>query len=292
MNYINPFLAVLAISCLSFIGILTLALKQSVIKRFTFILVSLAVGVMLGDVFFHILPSLNLANSLVGVAILAGIIGFFILEKAIHWHHHHVDTEHHAANRAAGINNLIADGLHNFIDGLIIASAFLVDPAVGWATAVAVALHEIPQEIADFGVLLHAGFSRTQAIVWNFVSALTAVAGAGFGLILAERIESFAPLMVAYAAGAFIYIAMSDLIPTLHQHSNKKPGSQVLQVMTILLGMLLMLGLVQLENASGVHTHLESEQHEHTHADEEDHHEDDEHHDEDEDHDHEDQPAE
>lgn len=274
MEVIFALIAVAVISLLSLVGLITIAFSTNLIKRGTFILVSLAVGVLLGDVFFHILPTLELSEISVSLMVMVGILGFFVLEKVLHWHHHHVESDMHAENRAAGINNLVADGLHNFVDGLIIASAFLIDTQLGVATTVAVALHEIPQEIADFGVLLHAGFTRTEALVWNFVSALSAVIGVVVGVLFSENVDSFAPLMTAFAAGAFIYIAMADLIPSLHQHSKQKVSNQVIQVVMILIGIMLMLGLTQVESITGVHTHLHSDSHEllddHDHDDDHD----------------------
>lgn len=245
---IFPTLAsVVLISLISFVGAVTLVLNKTLLHKSVFILVSLAVGALLGDVFIHIIPEAYEAignPTFVSLAIIAGIIMFFILEKALHWHHHtaeHAEEHEHPIGRLL----LVSDGVHNFIDGLIIAAGYMVSIEVGIATTIAVILHEIPQEIGNFGVLLHAGYSKTKALWFNFLSALTAIAGAGVALLLGNITEQFAMWLLPVAAGGFIYVALSDLIPELHK--SNRGGQSIIQVIAIIIGVAAMAALLALE---------------------------------------------
>lgn len=239
--------SVLLISLISFVGAVTLVLNKTLLHKSIFILVSLAVGALLGDVFIHIIPEAyeEIGNStLVSFAIIFGILLFFILEKALHWHHH---TTEHAEEHAHPIGRLmlVSDGVHNFIDGLIIAAGYMVSIEVGIATTIAVILHEIPQEIGNFGVLLHAGYTKTKALWFNFLSALTAIAGAIVALLLGSITEQFALWLLPIAAGGFIYVALSDLIPELHKSKQAHQG--LVQVIAIVIGVAAMAALLALE---------------------------------------------
>jgi zinc and cadmium transporter len=239
--------SVVLISLISFVGAVTLVLNKTLLHKSIFILVSLAVGALLGDVFIHIIPEAYEAignSTFVSLAIIAGIIMFFILEKALHWHHHtaeHAEEHEHPIGRLL----LVSDGVHNFIDGLIIAAGYMVSIEVGIATTIAVILHEIPQEIGNFGVLLHAGYSKTKALWFNFLSALTAIAGAGVALLLGNITEQFAMWLLPVAAGGFIYVALSDLIPELHK--SNRGGQSIVQVIAIIIGVAAMAALLTLE---------------------------------------------
>jgi zinc and cadmium transporter len=240
-------ISVLGISALSFIGVLALVLKRELLNRSIFILVSLAVGALLGDVFVHIIPKTyeELANpTLISLSIIGGILIFFILEKVLHWHHH---TLEHAEDHAHPVGKMVlaGDGVHNFIDGLLIASSYMVSVEVGIATTIAVILHEIPQEIGNFGVLIHAGYTPKKALWYNFLSALMAVVGAGVALVLGSITEAFALWLLPITAGGFIYIALSDLIPELHK--DKTSGNGLLQVVAIIVGVSCMVALLLLE---------------------------------------------
>lgn len=239
--------SVLIVSALSVIGLFTLSLKQKVLDSAVFVLVSLAVGALLGDTFLHLLPEAfeSATNPLsISLAVLGGILAFFLLEKFLHWHHHHGLEAQEPAVHPMGKMILISDGVHNFLDGLIIAASYFVSIEVGIATTVAVILHEIPQEIGDFGVLVHAGYSKAKALWLNFFSAILAIVGVVLGLLLGSATESFAAFLVPIAAGGFIYIAMSDLIPELHK--TKVPYLSLIQFLAIAAGigaMVLLLGL-------------------------------------------------
>jgi len=236
-------ISVLIISLISFIGVLALVLKRDLLNKSIFIFVSLAVGALLGDVFIHIIPGayekMN-DTTIISFLLIGGILIFFILEKFIHWHHHtleHAEEHHHQMGKMI----LFGDGVHNFIDGLIIASSYMVSLEVGMATTIAVVLHEIPQEIGNFGVLIHAGYKAKKALWYNFLSALTAVIGAIVALILGSVAEDFAVILLPITAGGFIYIALSDLIPELHKNHSEQSLVQVIAIMVGVMSMAVIL---------------------------------------------------
>jgi len=243
---IYTILSVLAVSLISFAGAVALAMTSRLSKSVIFFFVSFAAGALLGDVFVHLLPELVeegkfTANT--SLVIFGSIIGFFILEKFIHIHHHHGDvteTEHN--HHPVAYLNLIGDGFHNLIDGLIIGAAYIVDIQLGIATTIAVLLHEIPQEIGDFSVLIYAGFSKVKALFFNFLSALMALVGAIIALTVRD-IENFATTIVAVGIGSFIYIAVADLIPEIH----KSKSQTSLQFFAMALGIAIMFALLWLE---------------------------------------------
>lgn len=246
-SYIYAVLGVGVVSLVSLVGVLSLSFNERLVRKYIFLLVSLAVGALLGDAFIHLIPEAfesAAAPLQVSLLIIAGIVLFFILEKFLHWHHHEDDVQERHAH-PVGKLILFSDGVHNFIDGLIIGISFLVDVQVGIATAIAVILHEIPQEVGDFAVLLHAGYTRSRALWLNFLSALCAVLGVLLAFALRESGEVFVLWLLPIAAGGFIYIAIADLIPELHKA--KHAGHSVGQVACLLLGVALMAGLLFLE---------------------------------------------
>jgi zinc and cadmium transporter len=210
-------------------------------------LVSLAVGSLFGDVFIHLLPEafekLNTRTE-ASLYVLAGIFTFFILEKFILWRHQH-RLESNSSVHPVGYMNLLADGIHNFIDGMIIGASYLTNPRVGIATTVAVAMHELPQEISDFGVLLHAGFGKKRALIFNFLSATLAIMGTVLILLAGTTMHYFIALMLPLSAGGFIYIAGSDLVPELNKELQL--SKSVVQILAITTGVGLMLLLTALE---------------------------------------------
>ena len=248
MIILYTLISVLVISLISFVGVLALVLKKDLLNRSIFVLVGLAVGALLGDVFIHVIPEMyeNAGDpTLISLIFIAGILIFFILEKILHWHHHH-SSEHSGENfLPVGRMVLVSDGVHNFIDGLIVAAAYLVSMEVGVATTIAVILHEIPQEMGNFGVLIHAGYTKAKALWFNFLSALTAVAGAVVALVLGGITEQFAFWLLPLTAGSFMYIALSDLIPELQK--NRDVGQGAIQVIAIIAGVLSMAALLALE---------------------------------------------
>jgi zinc and cadmium transporter len=251
--YIFPALIATAIvSIVSLVGIAALAVKEERLRKILFLLISLAAGALLGDAFIHLIPeAFEEAGSplTISLLVLAGFFTFFVLEKFLHWHHVHadepLDATEHAHIHPVGHLVLVSDGMHNLIDGVAIGAAFMVSPAVGIATTAAIILHEIPQEIGDFALLVHAGYSRAQALVMNLFSAISAFVGVALAAVLGSYFESAAPLIAAFSAGMFTYIAGSDLIPELHKTSGLKHSA--LQLVAIVIGIGVMALLLVLE---------------------------------------------
>lgn len=239
--------SVTVISLISLLGALTISLNADRIRAFLFVLVSLAVGALLGDAFLHLIPEAFEAGADptgIALAIIGGILLFFVVEKALHWHHHQGIEDSEPAVHPVGRIVIFSDGVHNLIDGLIIGLAYTVSIEVGIATTIAVILHEIPQEIGDFGVLLHAGYSKAKALWYNFLSALFAFLGAGIAFAVGETAEPVAAFLVPITAGGFIYIALSDLIPELHKMKSARHSAvQLLAIGAGVLAMFLLLGL-------------------------------------------------
>jgi len=189
----------------------------------------------------------------VSIAIITGILLFFVLEKFLHWHHHHenIDDDMNENEKEkqhispVGSMVLISDGVHNFIDGLIIGASYLVSIEVGIATTIAIILHEIPQEIGHFGILIHSGYTRMKALWLNFLSALTAVLGTVLALMIGNTSNVLTMWLIPLAAGGFIYIALSDLIPEMHK--TEKPHESFLQIVAVLVGISAMFLLLVLE---------------------------------------------
>jgi zinc and cadmium transporter len=248
INYIYAFGAVILVSLVSLVGVLSLSLKDDVLKKYLNFFISLAIGALLGDAFIHIIPEAfeqgELGVSLISFLIISGILLFFVIEKFIHWHHHGEDKEENHIH-PVGKLILFTDGFHNLIDGAIIGASFLVSIPLGVATTIAVVLHEIPQEIGDFAVLIHAGYSKKRALCLNFISAIIAILGLLIVFVFGNIIDNIALWVVPIAAGGFIYIAVADLIPELHKTKNTKHS--LIQLGIILIGVLSMVALTLLE---------------------------------------------
>lgn len=242
--FLRIFGSLLVVSLVSFVGIFSIGIKIEKLKKYTWYLVSLSAGALFGDVFFHMLPEISEQSwitILTSSLILSGIVFSFVIEKFVHRRHCHQPTSENHIHPFA-IMNLVGDGVHNLIDGLIIASSYLISIPVWIATTFAVALHEIPQEIGDFGVLIHGGFSRRQALRVNFLTALLAVVGGILVIFLHQRVPTLTALMVPFAAGNFIYIAGSDLIPEMHKETAASKG--LLQFIRFIGGVWAMLAML------------------------------------------------
>ena len=240
--------SVILVSLLSLIGLAFISVAEEKLKRIIFFMVSLAVGGLFGDAFIHLLPESfeRIGSKLqASVFVLAGIFAFFVLEKFLLWRHQHVLESDHPIH-PVGYMNLLADGAHNFIDGVIIGASYDVSLHVGIATTLAVVFHEIPHELGNFFVLLYAGFTKRKALFFNFVSALFAILGTVMSLSIGSRVAEFSSIMLPLAAGGFIYIAGSDLVPELNKESTL--GKSVVQMLAIGVGVGLMFVLVMLED--------------------------------------------
>lgn len=226
--YLYIFGSVILVSLVSFAGLFAVSLRAERLGRMLSFMIPLAMGALFGDAFFHLIPeSFEEAASpvLVSFLLILGIVSFFFLEKFLRWHHHsppQAAASPEKGSKPLGNLILISDGLHNFIDGIIIGASYLVGLEVGLATTIAIILHEIPQEIGDFGVLLYSGYTRMKALYYNFLSALMAVAGAAAMVFLGSLPESLIQNVIPFAAGIFIYVAGSDLVPELHKSERVK----------------------------------------------------------------------
>lgn len=220
MTLVYILISVLIISSISLIGIFTLSIKEVFLKKILLTMVAFSAGALIGDAFIHLLPEAMEKNDSLSISlsIFAGITIFFLLEKFLRWRHCH-DLSCHDHPRHLGIINLVGDGMHNLIDGLLIGTSFIVSISLGISTSLAVILHEIPQELGDFGVLLHSGFTVKKALFYNFLSASLAILGAIVAYFISSSAQAFSDFMVPFTIGSFIYIALSDLIPELHKET-------------------------------------------------------------------------
>ena len=244
--YFYSIASVLIVSLISLLGVFALSLKETLVRKYLFLLVSLAVGALIGDAFIHLIPEAfeNTENpTAISLSIILGIFLFFLLEKFLHWHRH--DTDEPSAVHPSGRMILFSDCIHNLLDGMIIAGSYMINIEAGIATTLAIILHEIPQEIGDFGVLVHYGYSTTRALILNFLSALAALVGAIIVLLIGETAQSVALYLAPIAAGGLIYIAMADLVPQLHK--TKKVPHSLLQLISVVIGIVAMLFLLKLE---------------------------------------------
>ena len=207
--------------------------------------ISFALGALLSVAFLDLLPDAlshvgGGQQSLVLGTVLIGILGFFLLEKLLLWRHcHHDHCETHSgehSHKPAGTLIVVGDAIHNFVDGILIAAAFLTDHTLGIVTSLAIAAHEIPQEVGDFAILLQSGYSRGRALFFNFLSSLATLVGGVLAYFSLEHLEGSLPYILALAASSFIYIAVADLIPSLHEKTT--PKAALHQIVLILLGVI------------------------------------------------------
>lgn len=228
--------SVALVSLMSLIGVLLLPFNRETVKKTLVYMVSFSAGALFGDAFIHLLPEAveNTGfTTQLGIYVLSGIVFSFIAEKFIRWRHCHIPTGDDHPHPIAFMN-LVGDAVHNFIDGIIIAAGYLASVPVGIATTLAVVFHEIPQEIGDYGVLVHGGLTRKKALLMNFLTALTSIIGAVIALLLSSAVGNMNAFLVPFAAGIFIYIAGSDLIPELHKEV--EPMESAFQLLWFLLG--------------------------------------------------------
>ena len=238
--------AVAGISLVSLVGAVGMVVKRDFLARALFVVVAFAAGALLGDAFFHLVPEIAESKTgfdrLASSSLLGGVLILFILEKVLHWHHAHFPREE--VLHPVAVTNLVGDGLHNFVDGAIVAGSFAVSTELGVATAIAVALHEIPQEVGDFGILLHAGLSPKRALALNFASAAMALLGA-VAVLLFVSVEAVERVLVPFSAGAFVYIASTDLLPDMHKEP--EAGRSLIQLVSLVGGIGAMAALLALE---------------------------------------------
>ncbi len=230
-------LSTLVVSLISFIGIFLLGINERVFKKILLVLVALSAGALMGGALMHFIPQAldNLPVLNVFLYVLGGFGLFLLIEKVIHWRHcHDVECKVHTFAKM----NLFGDSIHNFIDGLIIAIAFLTSPEIGLITTLIVIAHEVPQEIGDFGVLVQGGYKRSKALFLNFLVSLTSVIGGILGYFIGIQITGFVNFLLPFAAGGFIYIGASDLIPELRKETKIREFFIVFIVFSLSAGMM------------------------------------------------------
>lgn len=243
-TFFNIVIFTFLISLTSFFGALILFLKEKLLLRIMFLLVSFSAGTLLGGAFLHLLPEAieeTTPDQVLNVFLylIFGFCTFFVLENFIKWHHHHAVD--HPKIMPFSYLILVSDAVHNFLDGLIIAASFIASFELGVITSLAVASHEIPQEIGDFGILIYGGFKKLKALFLNFLSAIFVVFGGIIGFLFLEKIGRSFIFLLPFAAGNFIYIASSDLIPEIKNQGSLKKS--IMSFVVFLAGIALMLFL-------------------------------------------------
>lgn len=231
-------LGVILISAVPLIALIAIKIKQPLLEKITHLLVSFSVGALLGNALLHLVPEAfeEIGDAkIAALFVIIGILIFYTIEQFLRWRHCHEATNEQHQHPVAVIN-VIGDTVHNFLDGILIFSSFAISPEIGWATVFAVFLHEVPQEIADFGVLLHAKWSIKKILLANLLSASAAVIGVIFGNVLAEIFTSFEAYAVAITAGGFLYIACTDLLPDLHEKGAVVTKERLVQLLLIIIG--------------------------------------------------------
>lgn len=234
--WLYTLISVILLSVTSLVSGLVILFKEEKFRKISLLMVSFAVGALFGDVFIHILPE-SFAKSggslLVSLYVVAGILIFFVLEKFVRWRHCHLPISEKHYHPLVSMN-LVGDGMHNLIDGMLIGASYIVSIPIGIATTLAIILHEIPQELGDFSILIHTGLSAKKALFFNFLLSLAGIFGAIISLFIGERIGGYASALLPITAGGFLYIAGSDLIPELHH--DVKIKTSLLQLALIILG--------------------------------------------------------
>jgi zinc and cadmium transporter len=247
IEWLFAIISVIAISTMSLIGVFFLWISDKKLKKAFMYLVSFAVGGLFGDVLLHLMPEMIETGFETSTALilLSGILSSLMVERFLQWRHCHIPTSGEHPHSFAYMN-LFGDSVHNLIDGLIIGGSYLASVPLGIATTIAVIFHEIPQEMGDFSVLIYGGFTKKKALTFNFLTALTAVLGTVIALALGSVVKGFVPLLIPFAAGNFIYIAGSDLIPELRKDTPELKKS-ALQLTSLVLGVIPMVLLLLLE---------------------------------------------
>lgn len=249
--WLYALLSTFVVSAISLIGVSLFALKSDKLQKILLLLVSFSVGALLGNAFFHLVPEsyFHIENAKVtSWLIISGFMLFFMIEQLLH-SHQTIGTDDSTKIKPYGYLSLYADGIHNFTDGILIGAAWMFSPELGLATTITVILHEIPQEISDFGILLKAGFSKKKALFYNFLVATSAILGTVIALWFGHEVEHFSTYVLPIAAGGFIYLASTSLLPEVLK--NTKKGNWLIYFLFVLLG----LGLMYYFSLSGGHHH-------------------------------------
>jgi len=260
---LTALLAALAIASLSLLGVLFFG-KNGHIAGTNRYVIPTAIGVFLGVVFFELIPeTLEAGGEWGSLPIIAGFLAFYLLSHILHTYHHHHDTRENddgCEDQAGASMLLVGDAVHNLADGIVIATAFMINPLVGIATTIGVALHEIPQEVAEFGVLLKAGYSKTKALFYNFLSASSVILGVFLTYIFANSLADYVWILTGLAAGNLLYIAAADLLPDVHKDS-RASGTVVSSFIATLFGAVAIVALLIWSHETFGHSHAEHDDH-------------------------------
>lgn len=253
--WVSALAAAGVIALVSLSGAAVLFVREARLQVVVPLLVALAVGVLLGDAFLHLIPEateLLGSTTTVGVFALAGFVLFFAIEKGVRWQHRHdvFTPDSTGPIQPMARMNLVGDAVHNFVDGILIAGSFAADPLLGWATTAAIVMHEIPQELGDVGALLCGGYPPRRAVRLNFLCSLTVIPGVVITLLIGSVAEQALVYLLPIAAGGFIYIAASDFLPALHRGEGLR--ASVAQVGVVVLGVVAMYGVVLAEGVLGL----------------------------------------
>ncbi|MFV0472319.1 MAG: ZIP family metal transporter [Paludibacteraceae bacterium] len=237
--WLYALISTIVVSATSLVGIFLLSFKAKQLDRILIVLISFSAGAMLGNAFFHLLPESyeNIKATFTSWLAIGGFLLFFVMERLLHIHISATKSDAKSI-KSFGYISLYADSLHNFTDGILIGAAWMFNAEVGLATTIAVILHEIPQEIGDFSILIRAGFSRGKALKFNFLSASTAILGTMLTLWAGKSVSHFSEYILPVAAGGFIFLATNSLLPEIVRETNKK--NYWLHLLFILLGLALM----------------------------------------------------
>jgi len=240
--------ATILVSLSSFIGIFTISLNEKTLHKVLTILVAYSAGTILGAALFDLLPeAVELVDETLVYPIIAfGFVFFLLLERTLYWYHGHGhghELEEEGITKDFAYLNLLGDFVHNFIDGMIIAASFTNSVTIGVSAAIAVMFHELPQEMGDYGILVYAGMERRRALILNFLAAVSVVVGGVFGSFFIGAVDNLEGYMVAFSAGAFIFLSASELIPEMHEKNDR--GRALIQLLVLILGMftIYMLGI-------------------------------------------------
>jgi len=239
-SLLSIIIATFLITLCVWVAVIFLYLRKELLNKITLFLVALSAGALMGGAFLHLLPeaSSEIEPNKLYLIVLIAFIFFFFMEKVLYWRHCHKGK---CKVHTFGYMNLVGDALHNFIDGLVIASTFLIDFRLGVVTTLAIALHEVPQEIGDFGVLIYAGFKKKKALIINYIVALTVVVGGIVGYFMAQPLHQIIPYLLPFAAGGFIYIAASDLMPEIIRQEKLKKS--IITFLIFIIGIAIMMAV-------------------------------------------------
>jgi zinc and cadmium transporter len=248
MNNMNTLIAIILstvlISIISLVGIFAIFMQKKTLHSIINYLVAFSIGGLIAGAFFNLIPEAQeaLSYQTTFLFVCLGLLIFFLIEKILHWRHCHDDN---CKVHSFAYTSLVGDSIHNFLDGIVIAAAFLVNIGAGIATSLAIIFHEIPQELGDFGVLIRAGFTKQKALFYNLLTALTCIIGGIIGFIFLNKINFIVPYIIAITAGGFIYVAVSDLIPEIRSELSLKKS--IINILIIAIAIIIMLFIGKLE---------------------------------------------